>query len=75
MNIPLVFLYKFRKKEIQLKPQGEPREHHLGEVLQGRSKFKFNITLSYLIVLFFFSSGFHSQSYLEIKEYLISKFL
>ena len=32
---------------------GEPREHHLGEVLQGRSKSKFNIILSNLIVLFF----------------------
>ena len=30
-------------------PPGEPREHHLG--LQGSSKFKFNITLYYLIGL------------------------
>ena len=32
-------------------PPGKPREHHQGEVLQGSSKSKFNIILSYLIVL------------------------
>ena len=43
VNLPLVFIYKFRKKETQLQPRtiGEPREHRLGEVLQGRSKLKF----------------------------------
>ena len=47
MNFPLVLnIYKFRKKEIQLQSPGEPREHRLGEVLQGRSKSKFNIILS-----------------------------
>jgi len=46
---------------------GEPREHHIGEVLQGRSKSKFNIPSSYSIVLFF-SLGFHNQNYSEIKE-------
>ena len=48
MNLPLVFIYKFRLKEIQLQPPGEPREYRLGEVLQGMSKSKFNI------ILFFF---------------------
>ena len=38
MNLHLVFIYKFRKKDIQLQPPGEPREHRLDEVLQGRSK-------------------------------------
>ena len=46
-------MYKYGKKEIQLQPPGEPREHRLGEVLNGRSKSKFNITLSYSIVLLF----------------------
>ena len=41
-NFPLVFKYKFRRTEIQLQPTGDPREHRLGEVLQGRSKSKFN---------------------------------
>ena len=34
----LVFFY--------IQPPGEHREHHLGKVLKGRSKSKFNITLS-----------------------------
>ena len=50
MNLPIVlYMYKFRKKEIQLKPPEEPREHRLGEVLQGRSKSKFNIILSFFL--------------------------
>ena len=49
VNLPLVFTYKFRKKEIQLQPPEEPREHRLGEVLQGRSKSKFNIILSFVL--------------------------
>ena len=53
---------------------GEPQEHHLGEVLQVRSKYKYDIILSYLIV-FLFSSSFCNPNYLEIKNYLISKFL
>ena len=36
VNISLLFIYKFRKKEIQLQPPREPREHRLGEVRQGR---------------------------------------
>ena len=43
MNIPLVPIYfTFKKNPIQ--PQGEPREHHLGEVRRGMSKLK---TLKY----------------------------
>ena len=46
MNLHMVPIYKFcrkkrRKKEI--KPPGESREQHLGEVRQGTSKWKFNI--------------------------------
>ena len=37
--------------DCKTQPPGEPREHHQGEVLQGSSKSKFNIILSYLIVL------------------------
>ena len=37
VNLPLVYIYKFRKKEIQLQPPGEPREHRLGEVRQGQT--------------------------------------
>ena len=70
LNLPLVFHFD----KFQSLPPGEPREHHLGEVLQVRSKSKFNITLSYSIVLFF-SSGFHNPNYLEIQMNLISKFL
>ena len=55
--------------KFQNKPQGEPQEHHLDEVLKGRSKSKFNIILSYSIVPFF-SSGFHKPNYLEIKKIL-----
>ena len=36
----------------QHQPAGEPREHHLGEVLQGRTKSKLNIIFSYLSVRF-----------------------
>ena len=49
VNLPLVFINKFRKKVIQLQPPGEPREHRIGEVLQGRSKYKFNIILSFFL--------------------------
>ena len=44
MNLPLVFIYKFYQKEIQMFQPGEPREQHLGEVRQGTLKFKFNIS-------------------------------
>ena len=40
VNLPLVFICKFRKKEIQLQPPGEPLEHQHGKALQVRSKFK-----------------------------------
>ena len=46
-------IYNFLNQDIQIQPPGEHRERRLGEVLQGRSKSKFNIILSYLIVLFF----------------------
>ena len=40
----------------------------LGEFLHGRSKSKFNIILSHLILLFFEGSGFHNPNYLEINK-------
>ena len=43
----LLFLISFKWHfQFQNQPPGEPREHHLGEVLQGRLKSKFNIILS-----------------------------
>ena len=49
--------------------EGEPQEHHLGEVLQEMSKSKF-----YIIILYdssvFLGSGFHNPNYLEIKNIL-----
>ena len=60
-----IYLFLFCKKKNQ------PREHRLGEAIQGRSKSKFNIILSYLIVMFFLGN----QKYLEIKKDIISKFL
>ena len=35
VNLSLVFIYKFYKKEIPSQPPGEPREQHIGEVGQG----------------------------------------
>ena len=54
VNFPLVFIYKFRKDffKNQIQPLGEPREHRLGEVLQGRSKLKFNIILSFFFWIY-----------------------
>ena len=43
-NLPLVFIYKFYKKEIQIQPPREPREQHLGEIRQETLKLKFNIS-------------------------------
>ena len=40
--------YIFTEKNLIQSP-GEPREHRLGEVLQGSSKSKFNIILSYFV--------------------------
>ena len=52
---------------------GEPREHHLGEVLQGRSKSKFHIILFDSSV--FLGSGFHNSNYIrnEKEKYFNSK--
>ena len=50
VNLLIVFIYLF----LFHTPPGEPQEHRLGEVLQGRSKSKFNIIFSYMIVLVFF---------------------
>ena len=81
------FYFYFVKKKCKSNPPGEPREHRLGEVLQGKSKPKLNIILSYLIVLFvrvqvsiiqtpFFQNGsLHNNNYLGAKKDLISKFL
>ena len=62
----IIFKCHFDFDKFQSQPPGEPREHHLGEVVQGRSKSKFNIKLSYSIV--FFSSGFHNPNYLKIQK-------
>ena len=32
VSLPMVNTYKFCKKEILIKPSGEPREQHLGDV-------------------------------------------
>ena len=33
VNLPMVFIYKFCKKELPaIQPSGKPREQHLGEV-------------------------------------------
>ena len=32
VNLPMVFIYKFYEKIILIRPPGELREHHLGEV-------------------------------------------
>ena len=40
MNLLLVFIYKFLKKEIQIQQPGEPWEQHLDEVWEGTLKFK-----------------------------------
>ena len=46
-------IFKWQDDKFQKQLPGEPREHHLDEALLGRSKSKFNIALSYPIVLFF----------------------
>ena len=47
---------------------------YVGEVLQGRSKSKFNIILSYSLVLFFFWFRYY-PIYLETKKILFLNFL
>ena len=42
--LPLVFIYKFYEKEIQIQQPGTPREQHVGVVRQGTLKLKFNIS-------------------------------
>ena len=42
MNLSLVFIYKFYKKEVLIQP-GEPREQHLGEIRPETLKLKLNI--------------------------------
>ena len=32
VNLPMVNIYKFCKKDILIQPPGEPREQHLGDV-------------------------------------------
>ena len=78
VNLPLVFIYKFCKKEIQLQPRGEPRENSLREVLQGRAK---SISENQIISSWdlFNSSVFLVQvsiiqNYLKIKKFLYGNF-
>ena len=40
MNLPVVFIYKFYEKEIQIQQPGETREQHLGKVRQGTLNLK-----------------------------------
>ena len=59
----------FQQKRKLNPPPGEPHNYHLGEVLQRRSKAKFNIILSYMIVLFFGGSDFHNtKSNIEMSK-------
>ena len=44
VNLPMVLIYKFFKKEIQIQPPVGPQEQHLSEVWYGTSKLK-NIAL------------------------------
>jgi len=44
VNLSLVSIYKFDKKEIKIQPPGEPRKQHLGEVRQGMLNLKLNIS-------------------------------
>ena len=59
VNLPLVFIYKFYMKEIQIQQlPGEPWEQHLGEVRQGTLKFNisnhhiFSVNLPIVLSIF-----------------------
>ena len=62
-NLPFALIYKFYKKEIQI-TRTTSRVSSTRKV-QGLNPKIINI-LFYLIVLFFFGSGFHNPNYLEI---------
>ena len=40
MNLPGVIIYFYFEKKVLIQPPGEPREHYLCDVLQGREKSK-----------------------------------
>ena len=74
MNLPLVVLLE--RNSTPTPTPGEPREHRVGEVLQGRSKTKFNIILSFfslnLPLVFIFVwlfDKFHNQLPGEPREH------
>ena len=76
-----IFLFIFNSSVILIdkfhnRPPGEPREHHLVEVLQGRSKFKINTTLSYWTALLPWSklSRNKKKSYFKIPSFNVSKY-
>ena len=58
---------------INIQPPGEPREHHLGKVLQERSKSKFNIILFYNSVFWGVQVSI-IQTILKSKKILFLKF-
>ena len=47
MNLPIVLIYFYFRKEKKNLPPGEPRKQCLGEVLQGKSEFKRSTELIY----------------------------
>ena len=53
-----IYLFLFCNKKIQ--PPVEPREHHLSEIIQGRSKSKFNITNILFDSSVFLGSGYNT---------------
>ena len=70
-GIYLQFAYWY----IENQPPGKPREHHLGKVLQGRSKKK-NLISYYLTWKFcFLVSGFHNPNYLDMKKIISNVWL
>ena len=72
----LQFIGSFKKKivsPINIQPPGEPREHHLGKVLQERSKSKFNIILFYNSVFWGVQVSI-IQTILKSKKILFLKF-
>ena len=62
-----IYLFLFCNKKIQ--PPVEPREHHLSEIIQGRSKSKFNITNILFDSSVFLGSGYNlSQLFRNYKR-------
>ena len=58
----MVFIFKCHFDKFQNQPPGEPREHHLREVLQGRSKSKLK---SYYLFCFKSSFGIYFKCHFD----------